>query len=110
MVHGPLRFDAQLHAFGLEQENIEYVQVTDAGAVTVMRIGTGADRERDTQQLRDTDEVIGRDRQCAAQQSVIGVRVGVVELGCVVVLKIDAGRQIQWVVAFIGRLGVIRVD
>ncbi|MNT13628.1 hypothetical protein D3C72_1486030 [compost metagenome] len=105
-----MRADAQLHAFGLEQENVEHVQVADAGAVAVVRIGSGADGERDAQQLRDAYDVIGCHRKGAAQQRIIGVSVGIEQLGCVVILQVYTGCQVQRVVAFVGGLGVIRVS
>ena len=90
-------------------EDIEQVQIADAGAVTVVRIGAGADRQRGAHQLRHADEIVRRDRQGAAQQHVIGVRVAVVEFGGVVVLQVGARRDVQRVVAFVGVLGVIRL-
>lgn len=35
--------------------------------------------------------------------------IGVVKLGCVVILKVGAGRQVPRIVTFVGRIGVIRV-
>ena len=85
--HGDHWPDAQLHAVGLEQEDIEQVQITFTGAVAAAGVGAGADRRGGAQQLRHTDEIVGRNRQRAAHQQVIAMDVGVVVPGGVVVLQ-----------------------
>ncbi|MNE82644.1 hypothetical protein D3C80_1793840 [compost metagenome] len=73
-----------------------------------MRIGTGADRQGEAQQLGDRDHVVGGHRQGAPQQGVIGVDVGVVQAGGVVILEVEAGGQAQRVVTLVRGLGVVR--
>ncbi|MNF86394.1 hypothetical protein D3C84_688270 [compost metagenome] len=106
---GDHRPDTQLHAFGLHQENIEQVQVAFAGAVATVRVRVGTDRRRGAYQLRHANVVVGRNRQGAAYQQVIGMDVGVVVLRGVVVLSAHARGEVQRVVAFVGGLGVIRL-
>ena len=58
--------DAQLHAFGLEQEDVEQVEVADAGAVAAVGVGSGADGQGGAQQLRYRQQFARGDRQGAA--------------------------------------------
>ncbi|MNF90556.1 hypothetical protein D3C84_731230 [compost metagenome] len=106
---GDHRADAQLHAFGLEQEDIKQVQIAFAGAVATVRIGTGADRCGGAQQLRDADEVVGRNRQRPAHQQIVGVDIRVVVLRGVVVLQVHPRCEVQRVVTFVGRVSVVRL-
>ena len=102
-----LRADAQLHAIGLEQENIEQVEIAHTGAVTTPGVGAGADGQGGTQQLRYADKVVRGDGQGAAQQGVVGVDIAVVDPGRVVVLQVQARGQAQGVVTFVGYIGIV---
>lgn len=97
----------ELYALGLEQEDIEQVQVADTGAVAAMGIGPGTQGQGGAQQLGDADKVRRGNGQRAAQQYVIGMGVGVVQPGRVVVLQVSAWCQVERVIALVGGLGVI---
>jgi hypothetical protein len=47
VICGPM---PNLHAVGLEQEDVEQIEIADASAVATVRIGAGADRHRCAQQ------------------------------------------------------------
>ncbi|MNG18957.1 hypothetical protein D3C76_1571670 [compost metagenome] len=68
---------------------------------------TSAHGKGESQQLWNTYEIIRSHRQRATQQRVIGVSVGIEQLGGVVILKVDTRRQVQRVVAFICCICVI---
>ncbi|MNP26761.1 hypothetical protein D3C76_1196320 [compost metagenome] len=69
----------------------------------------GTDWCRGADQLRHADVIVGRNRQRAAYQQVIGMDIGVVVPGRVVVLSAHAWREVQRVVAFVGGLGIVRL-
>lgn len=76
---------------------------------SLARVGAGADRRGRAQQLRYADEVIGRNRQRAAHQQVIGMDVGVAIFRDVVILHAIPRCAVQRAYAFVGGLDVVRL-
>lgn len=100
--HRHQRSGAQHRAFGLQQEDVEEIDVSEPGRVAAVRIGARAERNGQSQKLRRADEADRRQRQCAAQQHVVSIGVAVEQLGIVLILDVEPRRRIQWIVALVG--------
>ena len=76
-------------------------------AIVSAGIRSGADRYRSAQKLWHTDELARSNGQRTSQQEIIGVHIGVVERRRVVVLKVQPRREIERVVTFVSRVGIV---